>query len=134
LQVFFFKNKYKQRKSHYFVLFSGPLVLNYGDRFSRREMSSELGFALLTTFTVLLSYLSFSNGLLQPRRISHGLSKSSKYLTRDELWFTQTLDHYSPSVINLPNFVSSSILVSVSLSLLKFKIRCKILVTSSSCF
>uniref|UniRef100_M4D5B2 Serine carboxypeptidase S28 family protein n=1 Tax=Brassica campestris TaxID=3711 RepID=M4D5B2_BRACM len=48
-------------------------------------------------FLMLLSYfLSVSHGLVQPRRISHGLSESGKYLTRDELWFNQTLDHFSP--------------------------------------
>ncbi|KAL0686763.1 hypothetical protein Bca4012_086440 [Brassica carinata] len=48
-------------------------------------------------FLMLLSYfLSLSHGLVQPRRISHGLSESGKYLTRDELWFNQTLDHFSP--------------------------------------
>ncbi|KAH0871726.1 hypothetical protein HID58_078748 [Brassica napus] len=59
-------------------------------------MTTAIGYALLTTFTVLLSYTSLSHGLLQPRRISHGLSASGKYLTRDELWFNQTLDHFSP--------------------------------------
>ncbi|CAN8229167.1 unnamed protein product [Cochlearia groenlandica] len=60
-------------------------------------MSSELFFALVTIFTILLSYSSLSDGLIQPRRISHGLlSEGSKYLTRDELWFNQTLNHYSP--------------------------------------
>jgi len=72
-------------------------------------MLSALGFALLSIFAILLSLSTLSHGLLQPRRISHGLTESSKYLTRDELWFNQTLDHYSPSVINLPDFVSSSI-------------------------
>nr|VDC73740.1 unnamed protein product [Brassica rapa] len=48
-------------------------------------------------FLMLLSYfLSLSYGLVQPRRISHGLSETGKYLTRDELWFNQTLDHFSP--------------------------------------
>ena len=62
-------------------------------------MTTAIGYALLTTFTVLLSYTSLSHGLLQdPRRISHGLSASGKYLTRDELWFNQTLDHFSPYV------------------------------------
>ncbi|KAL0739506.1 hypothetical protein Bca4012_015716 [Brassica carinata] len=59
-------------------------------------MTTAISYALLTTFTVLLSYTSLSHGLLQPRRISHGLSASGKYLTRDELWFNQTLDHFSP--------------------------------------
>ncbi|KAF3591136.1 hypothetical protein DY000_02027986 [Brassica cretica] len=59
-------------------------------------MTTAIGYALLTTFTVLLSYTILSHGLLQPRRISHGLSASGKYLTRDELWFNQTLDHFSP--------------------------------------
>lgn len=54
-------------------------------------MATAIGFLMLS-----LSYLSLSHGLMQPRRISHGFSESGKYLTRDELWFNQTLDHFSP--------------------------------------
>lgn len=82
----------------FFPLLSVCVELKTAIDFSRREMTTAIGYALLTTFTVLLSYTSLSHGLLQPRRISHGLSASGKYLTRDELWFNQTLDHFSPYV------------------------------------
>lgn len=58
-------------------------------------MSPGLLFTLFT-FTVLLSSLTLSHGIVPPRTLSHGLSKGSYYLTSDELWFNQTLDHYSP--------------------------------------
>ncbi|KAI3519181.1 hypothetical protein L1887_08208 [Cichorium endivia] len=45
-------------------------------------------------FMILMS--SFCNGLSTPRIIERMLSSSSKYLTTDELWFNQTLDHFSP--------------------------------------
>lgn len=64
-------------------------------------MATAIGFLILS-----LSYLSLSHGLVKPRRISHGLSESGKYLTRDELWFNQTLDHFSPYVINQSNQIS----------------------------
>ncbi|XP_010531072.1 PREDICTED: probable serine protease EDA2 isoform X2 [Tarenaya hassleriana] len=59
-------------------------------------MSPENFFTALFTFTVLLSASALSHGSVPPRTLSHGLSTSGYYLTSDELWFNQTLDHYSP--------------------------------------
>ncbi|GLT82679.1 hypothetical protein SLE2022_010370 [Rubroshorea leprosula] len=46
---------------------------------------------------LLLVILSdFAHGFPAPRALLHRLSKSANYLTTSELWFNQTLDHYSP--------------------------------------
>ncbi|CAH9087127.1 unnamed protein product [Cuscuta epithymum] len=45
---------------------------------------------------VLLSFLYITNGVVVSRHLQRSSSESSKYLTRDELWFNQTLDHFSP--------------------------------------
>ncbi|KAG2303036.1 hypothetical protein Bca52824_031687 [Brassica carinata] len=57
-------------------------------------MSSDLGFILITTVTAFLSYST--NALLHSGSVSHGVSPRDYYLTTDEHWFNQTLDHYSP--------------------------------------
>ncbi|CAK9157049.1 unnamed protein product [Ilex paraguariensis] len=43
----------------------------------------------------LLLLLTLSHGLL-PSRILQRMTSSSNYLTNDQLWFNQTLDHFSP--------------------------------------
>ncbi|MBA0634399.1 hypothetical protein Godav_022060 [Gossypium davidsonii] len=49
-------------------------------------------------FFVALS--GFAHGfVMTPRSLINRLSQSSYYLTTKELWFDQTLDHYSPYVI-----------------------------------
>ncbi|XP_010526786.1 PREDICTED: probable serine protease EDA2 [Tarenaya hassleriana] len=58
-------------------------------------MSPEIRFTFFT-FAVLLFSPTLSHGLVPPRTLSHGLSGSGYYLTSDELWFNQTLDHFSP--------------------------------------
>ncbi|KAJ8771154.1 hypothetical protein K2173_023479 [Erythroxylum novogranatense] len=57
-------------------------------------MRSVVDWILLTVSLSLLSTVhhSFAN----PRTVFQSLSGSDKYLTTDELWFNQTLDHYSP--------------------------------------
>ncbi|KAJ8764228.1 hypothetical protein K2173_005968 [Erythroxylum novogranatense] len=52
---------------------------------------------VLVLFTVSLSFLTtVSHGFVSQRAVLQRLSGSNKYLTTDELWFNQTLDHYSP--------------------------------------
>ncbi|WJX61070.1 putative serine protease eda2 [Trifolium repens] len=51
--------------------------------------------------SVFLSLLFFSTVTATPRSLQHRLSESktgnsNNYLTKEELWFSQTLDHYSP--------------------------------------
>ncbi|XP_010489503.1 PREDICTED: probable serine protease EDA2 isoform X2 [Camelina sativa] len=58
-------------------------------------MLSELGFILITTFIAIVSCSTLSRALLHPSSVSHNVSRSSYYLTTNELWFNQTLDHYS---------------------------------------
>ncbi|EFH60370.1 hypothetical protein ARALYDRAFT_900175 [Arabidopsis lyrata subsp. lyrata] len=69
-------------------------------------MSLELGFILITTFTAIVSCLTLSHALLHPSSVSHNVSRSSYYLTTNELWFNQTLDHDSPNVTSLHRFLS----------------------------
>ncbi|CAH8305117.1 unnamed protein product [Eruca vesicaria subsp. sativa] len=57
-------------------------------------MSSDLVIILITTVTAFLSYST--NALLHSGSASHGVSPRDYYLTTDEHWFNQTLDHYSP--------------------------------------
>ncbi|XWS45516.1 hypothetical protein CRYUN_Cryun15aG0143200 [Craigia yunnanensis] len=45
-------------------------------------------------FLVALS--GFAHGFVTPRSLLYRLSEKSNYLTTEELWFDQTLDHYSP--------------------------------------
>ncbi|KAL1191913.1 putative serine protease EDA2 [Cardamine amara subsp. amara] len=59
-------------------------------------MSSDLGFILITIFTAIFSYSTLSHALLHPGKNTHDGSESSYYLTTNELWFNQTLDHHSP--------------------------------------
>ncbi|KAG7584229.1 Peptidase S28 [Arabidopsis suecica] len=60
-------------------------------------MPLELGFILITTFTAIVSCSNLSHALLHPSSVSHNVSRSSYYLTTNELWFNQTLDHDSPN-------------------------------------
>lgn len=46
------------------------------------------------------SFLATSNGVVVSRLLQLSSAESSKYLTQDELWLNQTLDHFSPYVIN----------------------------------
>ncbi|CAA7022121.1 unnamed protein product [Microthlaspi erraticum] len=59
-------------------------------------MSSDHVIILITTVTAILSYSSLSNALLHSGSVSHGISESDYFLTTNELWFNQTLDHFSP--------------------------------------
>nr|GMC57543.1 probable serine protease EDA2 isoform X1 [Ipomoea batatas] len=43
-----------------------------------------------------LSFLATSNGVVVSRLLQLSSAESSKYLTQDELWLNQTLDHFSP--------------------------------------
>ncbi|KAH9662856.1 prolyl carboxypeptidase like protein [Citrus sinensis] len=45
---------------------------------------------------VLSMLLSISNGLMPPVTMLNKLSGSTNYLTTNQLWFNQTLDHFSP--------------------------------------
>ncbi|KAF3440769.1 hypothetical protein FNV43_RR19055 [Rhamnella rubrinervis] len=58
---------------------------------------STASFWLLVVLAVLFSTLTCSNGFIGPRTMLNHLSgSSSKYLTDTQLWFNQTLDHFSP--------------------------------------
>ncbi|XWS42141.1 hypothetical protein CRYUN_Cryun17cG0143100 [Craigia yunnanensis] len=48
-------------------------------------------------FLVALS--GFAHGFVRPRTLLNRLSEKNNYLTTKELWFDQTLDHYSPYVL-----------------------------------
>ncbi|CAK7334363.1 unnamed protein product [Dovyalis caffra] len=56
--------------------------------------------ALISMFLSSLLFSTASHAYLAPRTLLHSLSKSStngnRSLTTKELWFNQTLDHYSP--------------------------------------
>ncbi|VFQ75489.1 unnamed protein product [Cuscuta campestris] len=43
-----------------------------------------------------LSLIAISNGVLVSRHLQRLSTESSNYLAKDELWFDQTLDHFSP--------------------------------------
>ncbi|KAK7376057.1 hypothetical protein VNO78_34907 [Psophocarpus tetragonolobus] len=47
------------------------------------------------SLTLFLSFSTVSYGLVPPRTVFNKLSEG-KYLTTQELWFNQTLDHFSP--------------------------------------
>ena len=73
--------------------------------------------ALLTLLLVFVSsFPALSYGVVPPRTLLNKLSQGS-YLTTQEQWFNQTLDHFSP-------YVSFSLSLSLNLSLFLFK--CKI--------
>lgn len=54
---------------------------------------------IATALTLLLFvyFPAFSYGLVPPRTLLNKLSEG-KYLTNQEHWFDQTLDHFSPNV------------------------------------
>ncbi|XP_048335895.2 probable serine protease EDA2 [Ziziphus jujuba] len=51
---------------------------------------------LVLALVVVWSTFSCSDGFVAPRSMLDSLSGSKNYLTTDELWFNQTLDHFSP--------------------------------------
>ncbi|XP_022741136.1 probable serine protease EDA2 [Durio zibethinus] len=51
-------------------------------------------FSVSLLFLVALS--GFAHGFVTPRTLLNRLDETSKYLTTKELWFDQTLDHFSP--------------------------------------
>ncbi|KAK4840476.1 hypothetical protein QYF36_009752 [Acer negundo] len=63
-----------------------------------RTKTSTSTMKLLCLILVSFSLSSLANGFLPPRTMLHKLSStgSNKYLTTEELWFNQTLDHFSP--------------------------------------
>ncbi|KAB2057761.1 hypothetical protein ES319_A11G189400v1 [Gossypium barbadense] len=62
------------------------------------RLSKPLVVSVSLLFFVALS--GFAHGfVMTPRSLLNRLSQSSYYLTTKELWFDQTLDHYSPYVI-----------------------------------
>lgn len=75
---------------------------------------------MITTALLSLLFVSsfppLSYGVVPPRTLLNKLSQGS-YLTTQEQWFNQTLDHFSP-------YVSFSLSLSLNLSLFLFK--CKI--------
>ncbi|GLT44604.1 hypothetical protein SLA2020_184900 [Shorea laevis] len=57
----------------------------------------KLASTIASVSLLLLVILSdFAHGFPAPRALLYRLSKSTNYLTTSELWFNQTLDHYSP--------------------------------------
>ena len=50
---------------------------------------------------MLLCFPMVSYGAAAPRTLLNRLTANGKYLTDEELWFAQTLDHFSPYVTRL---------------------------------
>jgi hypothetical protein len=67
--------------------------------------------ALMSTFLFFLLFSTASHAYLAPRTLLYSFSKSStnsnRSLTTKELWFNQTLDHYSPFVSFSPPLLFS---------------------------
>ncbi|KAK2657052.1 hypothetical protein Ddye_010104 [Dipteronia dyeriana] len=63
-----------------------------------RTKASKSTMKLLCLILVSFSLSSLANGFLRPRTMLNKLSSngSNDYLTTEELWFDQTLDHFSP--------------------------------------
>ncbi|KAJ4845463.1 hypothetical protein Tsubulata_042724 [Turnera subulata] len=58
---------------------------------------NRLHLQIMLALTLLLVLSSVSDAYVSPASLFHRLSESSgNYLTTQELWFNQTLDHYSP--------------------------------------
>lgn len=54
---------------------------------------------MLATLLIASLMVSFSDGYVRDRSaLRRTLSLNGSYLTRTELWFDQTLDHFSPYV------------------------------------
>lgn len=52
----------------------------------------------LVVTAVAVSSPAFISCHVKPRTVLHRLSSSSSFLTRTDIWFNQTLDHFSPYV------------------------------------
>ncbi|XP_038702915.1 probable serine protease EDA2 isoform X2 [Tripterygium wilfordii] len=52
--------------------------------------------SLVVVVLLMVMFSSFSYGYVGQRTMLHRLSGSSNYLTTEEHWFNQTLDHFSP--------------------------------------
>lgn len=52
----------------------------------------------LPLLLLLLLLLLVSNGVVESLRTQQLMKDSGAYLTQEEKWFTQTLDHFSPTV------------------------------------
>lgn len=86
----------------------------------------------LSVFLLFLFYPAAATPSSQLHRFSESASRignNNNYLTKEELWFSQTLDHYSPYVL------FSSLLNKQSISFLQFSLSnpvCRIIANFSS--
>ena len=85
---------------------------------------------MVSSLLLFFCFPTLSYGVAAPRTLLDRLSESGRYLTTEELWFNQTLDHFSPYVITLffSPFVSYNmriltILVGTLVFLAKQKMR-----------
>ncbi|KAJ7944198.1 Serine carboxypeptidase S28 family protein [Quillaja saponaria] len=59
-------------------------------------MKQGLQVGVASVLLLVLSLSTVSRGFATPLTLLNRLSESSNYLTKEEIWFNQTLDHFSP--------------------------------------
>ena len=85
-------------------------MVRQGWLFRNRNMNMKnIMMSCLLVF-LLFPTVSYGYGTATPRALLNAFSgnSSANYLTKQELWFSQTLDHYSPYVLSLLNSIFKS--------------------------
>lgn len=70
-----------------------------------KQVAKTMKLTIFAFFFFLFSeLLTISNGISTSKLFLQQISSQNKYLTKEEHWFNQTLDHFSPYVSNYPFF------------------------------